>query len=180
MGTTAWTPNNLLNFNVRTVIADNKNHADVFTLHRTYGWVFVIAFPSPFWRLGLWNSEIHLFVRFQVLTMVRYPDYSHLGRDAVYFGTWVPIFQGDLLPYLQSRSVFYPKDETPDCSKIMFVTCLPNCTVSHQGRPKLEFPPSTFLTLSGTCCPLLVLHATHVCIIKCPTTHWLLIMMMIY
>jgi hypothetical protein len=68
--------------------------------------------------------------------VVRYPDYHHLGCDAIQFCTRVPILQGYPLPQLQSRYVFYPKDERPDCSEILFDTCLANCTVSHQRRPK--------------------------------------------
>jgi hypothetical protein len=51
-------------------------------------------------------------------------------------------------PDLQSRYVFYPKDETPYSSEIMFITCLANCTVSQEEDKNLQFPPSTFLTLS--------------------------------
>ena len=72
---------------------------------------------------------MRLFVRFQVLVVVRYPYYSHLGCEAIQFGTWVPIFQGYLLHQLQSRYVFYSEDETRDCSEIMFDTCLGNSTV---------------------------------------------------
>jgi hypothetical protein len=59
-------------------------------------------------KAGNMEFRTLLFVRFQVLVVVRYPDYCHLGCDAIQFGAWVPAFQGYLLPQLQSRYVFLP------------------------------------------------------------------------
>jgi hypothetical protein len=69
---------------------------------------------------------MQLFVRHQVLMVVRYPDYHHLGCDTIQFGTCVPalpIFKEDMSITLKMKHQTALK---------MMVTCLANCTVSNQ------------------------------------------------